>query len=165
MTHTRGRWLLGCCLVAVLAGCKPAAPPDASGTAPPSGVANAPSASAPPPTAAASPAVKQGTPESYCAVVIQVNTQYGTLIDKHFVPATQWTQAQRTGIVTFALAHRDEFLAATPPELRPDIELELQWYQSIADHGYSWTDAPYPAGLPEAAKRIVAFQQKYCGIS
>ena len=83
----------------------------------------------------ASPTLQSGTAVSYCALLIQVNTQLGTMVNKRLIPSTEWTQDQRTAIVKEALGHRDEFLAATPAELRPDIQVELEWYDNIAAAG------------------------------
>jgi hypothetical protein len=161
---SRRHQLLGSCIGIMLAvaGCKSAAADQAANAATtPTPLATVPSPAAP----SASPTAQWGTAESYCALVIQVNTQLGTMVNKKLIPATQWTQDQRTAIVKEALGHRDEFLAATPAELRPDIEVELQWYDNIAAAGYSWTAAAMPSGLPEAAVHIVNYQQTHCGIT
>jgi hypothetical protein len=143
-----------------MAGCKSGAADQAAegATSGPTGT----SATTPAPT---SPVAQPGTADSYCALVIRVNTQLGTMVNKQLIPSTEWTQEQRTAIVKEALGHRDEFLAATPTALRPDIEVELQWYANIAAAGYNWTTAAAPPGLPQAAVHIVDYQQKNCGIT
>jgi len=162
--RSRRQWLLGSCIgvVLALAGCKSGAADQAAEGPATTGT----NATLPAPTASpASPTVQSGTAESYCALIIRVNTQLGTMVNKKLIPSTEWTQAQRTAIVKEALGHREEFLAATPAELRPDIEVELQWYDNIAAAGYSWTAAAAPPGLQEAAVHIVDYQQTHCGIT
>jgi hypothetical protein len=161
---SRRQRLLGTCIgvLVAVAGCGSGAADPAAGGAT-TAVSSAPAPA--PATSSASPTVTSGTAESYCALVIKVNTELGTMVGKKLIPSTEWSQAQRTAIVQKALGHRDEFLAATPAELRPDIEVELQWYDNIAAAGYDWTAAAAPPGLQRAAVHIVDYQKKHCGIT
>jgi hypothetical protein len=112
------------------------------------------------PTAAASPT---GGGKDYCSVVIEVNTQVGTMVNKRFKPTTEWTGDQIRALVDWTLSNRDEFLALTPPQLKQAVQVELQWDQSIKDHNYSLS-APAPPGTVEAFHKIGQYQTAVCGI-
>lgn len=126
----------------------------------------------------ASTADKQGSPTppvsattaaptpslDYCAVVIKVNTDAGTLVNKKFVPSPQWTHAQVQYVADYALNHQPEFLAIAPPELKADIQVEIQFWQAVKDAGYDMLTPNLPAGIGEAAKHITAYQKAHCGI-
>ncbi len=86
----------------------------------------------------------------YCSVVIKVNTDAGTMVNKTFVPADEWTRAQVAALVDFTLTHRTEFLAITPAELKSAVEVELQWMQAIKDAGYDLQTQNVPAGIGDA---------------
>jgi hypothetical protein len=65
----------------------------------------------------------------------------------------------------YPLDHHAELLAATPAELKPDIELELRWYEAIAAANGDANAATAPPGFVEAAQRISVYQTDRCGIS
>ncbi len=114
----------------------------------------------PPASVAASP-----TPSlDYCAVVIKVNTDAGTLVNKKFVPSPQWTHAQVQYVADYAIDHHAAFVALTPPELKADVEVEVQFWQAVKDAGYDMLAATPPPGIGPAAQHITAYQKAHCGI-
>jgi hypothetical protein len=129
----------------VLAGCSPTSSP-------------ATTTSAAPPTAAT------GIGDDYCSVVIKVNTDAGTMINKTFVPSTNWSRAQVAVLVDWTLGHRIEFLNITPPELKQAVEAEMLWMQAIKEAGYDLA-AKAPAGTAEAMGKITNYNLTQCGIS
>jgi hypothetical protein len=114
---------------------------------------------------AASPTAASGLGGDYCSIVIKVNTDTGTMVNKKFVPTDQWTHAQVQTLVDFVLSHTAEFRDITPPELKSDIDVEILYWQAVKDAGYNMTAAKPPAGIGEAAVRITKYQQTHCGIS
>lgn len=131
---------------------------------------NKQAAPTPPATATAAPPAASPTPASglggdYCSVVIKVNTDIGTMVNKKFVPSPEWTHAQVQALVDFVLSHTAEFRALTPPELKSDIEVEILYWQAVKDAGYDMVTAKAPAGLGNAAVQITDYQRTHCGIS
>ncbi len=116
-------------------------------------------------TAAASPTPATGIGDDYCSVVIKVNTDVGTMVNKTFISTDKWSRAQVTALVDFTLGHRTEFLNITPPELKLAVEAELQWMQAIKDAGYDLYAPNAPAGTAEAMGKITNYQITKCGIS
>jgi len=68
-------------------------------------------------------------------------------------------------LTDYALAHRAEFIAIAPPEIKSDFELEMQYWQAVKDAGYDMQTAKAPAGFAEPAKRLTQYNQTHCGIS
>lgn len=116
-------------------------------------------------TSGPSPTAASAIGGDYCAVVIKVNTEAGTMVDKKFITVQAMTKAQTQTLADWVLGHRAEFVAIAPPELRSDIELAVQWWQAVKDAGYDWFSAKAPAGFPEAAARIAQYERTQCGIS
>ncbi len=106
-----------------------------------------------------------GSAESFCALVIQINTQLGTMVNKKFISVNQMTNAKWAELVQAALQHRAELLAAAPAELKPDVELEMQWYEAVAAANGDANAAAAPPGFGEAAGRIAQYQAVHCGIT
>ncbi|HKD96257.1 MAG TPA: hypothetical protein VKB69_01525 [Micromonosporaceae bacterium] len=105
-----------------------------------------------------------GIGTDYCAFVIKVNTDAGTMVDKTFIPTDKWSRTQVASLVDFTLSHRTEFLDITPPDLRASVETEMQWMQAIKAAGYDLT-ADGPAGTADAMGKITNYQIEACGIS
>jgi len=143
----------------MLAGCWPFSSSSPQSAPTPPGSSTAASSTAASPTAGAA------LGGDFCSVVIKVNTDAGTMVNKKYIPVDQTTQAQIMTLTDWTIAHRAEFLAITPAELKADVELEMQWWQAIKDAGYDWKAAKVPDGFGPAAKRISDYEHSVCGIS
>ncbi len=137
----------------------PASEPVASGTVAPAS-----------PTAQA--ADGGGDAAALCALIIDINTRGGFMVDKTYVASP--TADQVKAITLETVARKDEILSMTPPELRAGMAAELAYFQSLADWAVvnGWdavrtsADAPTPA--PDFLANVEAtnaFQKTTCGIT
>lgn len=165
-------------LLAIAAGCTAsvtnsgppsAAPEAASPTAlGPSGPASsvAPSLAAVPSSAPAG-----GDAAALCAIVIDINTRAGYMVDLKFVGKA--TPAMTKQVILEAVARKDEILSLTPPEIRAAMAAELAYYQVMADwaNQNSWEALPTSTSVPPPPAEFLAalaplksFQETKCGI-
>jgi hypothetical protein len=175
---------LGGLLALALAGCGASATPNpvasAASTAPGASVTTAaPSAAATPaPSTAttassvpsAAPAAGGGSAAAWCALVIDINTKYGYMTNKHYSATPPSLDVQRQ-ILTEGLSRVDEWVAKTPPEIKDATAAEIAYFQRAKAYGdaYGWTN---PATFPQPTAAdatligsLVPYQQKQCGIT
>ena len=88
-------------------------------------------------TAPASPTAQAvggaGDAAALCALIIDINTRGGFMVDKAYVDSP--TADQVKAITLETVARKDEILSLTPPELRAGMVAELAYFQSLADLG------------------------------
>jgi hypothetical protein len=143
-----------------LSACDKAAPAPAAG-------ASATPSSAPSSAPASSPAATTGTAtaDDWCAMVIADNTKWGTMVNKVYLPPNKWTDEQRKGVATDALNNKDKYLAATPPEIKDAVQLELTYYAALRDNNWDVAHTPPPAGFLDAVHKLATYQHDKCGIT
>ncbi len=149
-------------------------PPSASpGAASPTALASSGSASSVAPSLApVSPsAATGGDAAAWCAIVIDINTRAGYMVDLTYV--NQPTPAMTKQVILEALARRDEIMSLTPAEIRDAMAAELAYLQVLAEwanqNGWdavatSTSAPPPPADYLAALGPLSAFQQSQCGI-
>ena len=107
---------------------------------------------------------------AFCALVIDINTRAGAMVDKTYVTPTAAITKQ---VTLEALARKDEILSVTPPEIHAAMAAELAYYQVLADwanqNGWdalatSASVPPPPADFLAALGPLTSFQQTQCGI-
>jgi len=143
-----------------MAGCWPFSSSDSNQGAPTPAVTQA---ATPPATGAASP-----TPAAsgdYCAELIRVNTENGTMVAKNQISVDKWTPAQVKAIVDFTVAHSAEILAISPQEIKAAMTVDLQWWQAVKDANYNMSAAKVPPGFSDAVAQISTYQHNVCGIN
>jgi hypothetical protein len=144
------------------------APGASVATAAPSSAAPSAAATASPPPSVP-PVAGTGSAAKWCELVIRINTKYGYMKDKTYssTPPTMdvWRQ-----IVTEALDHVDEWLAATPPEIMDATTAEIAWFQAMKASGDAngWTSStgfpPMTKAQATAMGPLTEYQKKECGI-
>ena len=112
-----------------------------------------------------------GDAAALCALIIDINTRGGFMVDKTYVDSP--TADQVKAITLETVARKDEILSMTPPELRAGMVAELAYFQSLADFAVvnGWdavrTSAAAPTPAPDFMANVEAmnaFQTTTCGI-
>ncbi len=135
--------------------------------------ASVPASSVAPSLAAVSPSAASagGDAAAWCAIVIDINSRAGYIVDKTYVNPP--TAAMTKQVILEALARKDEILSVTPPAIHKAMAAELAYYQTLADWASKngWdalatsTSAPVPpADFLAAMGPLVSFQETQCGI-
>jgi hypothetical protein len=167
-------------LLVVCAACTAAAPTgDTSSTSPAAAAPTAAATSEPSASGTAAPASPTaqaggggGDAAALCALIIDINTRGGYMVNKQFIDSP--TTEQVKAITLESVARKDEIISLTPPELRAGMVAELAYLQSLADwavvHGWDATDtsADAPTLPPDFLANLEAlntFQKTTCGIT
>ena len=100
----------------------------------------------------------------WCALVIQINTKYGTMKNKRFLPVGKVPLKTWKALVNAAHAARSQLLAVTPASIKKAMTDELAWFDRIRANHYSKTT---PLGSWTVAEicQITTFERTKCGIS
>jgi hypothetical protein len=100
----------------------------------------------------------------WCAAVIRINTKYGAMKNKRYLPQNQVPMRTRIAIFEAALAGRSKLLAITPPEIRKAQRDELTFFAHLKANHYATTTPLAPLTIAEI-HQLAAFQRTKCGIS
>lgn len=113
---------------------------------------------------AASTAVASGPPAGpWCASVIRINTQFGTMKNKRYLPIGRLSKKAIVAVMEYALKNRAKLLAITPNEIRTAQSHELAFYAKLKANHYAPTTPLGPFTLADNDK-LIAFQKAKCGI-
>ena len=114
-------------------------------------------------TRAATYPVKAANAAQWCALVIQINTKYGTMKSKRFVPLAKVPPSTWKALVDAAVAERGHLIALAPSEIKKAVTHELAWFARIKANHYSKAT---PLGPWTAAEigQITNFERTKCGI-
>jgi hypothetical protein len=99
----------------------------------------------------------------WCAATIRINTQYGTMKNKRYLPYTQVSAKARIAVMEAALKQRAKYLAITPAEIKTAVSHELAYYARLKANHYVLTTSSAPMTAADINK-LVAFQKTRCGI-
>lgn len=98
-----------------------------------------------------------------CALVIQINTKYGTMKNKRFVPIDTVKPSVWKAIVDAAVANRNRLLAVAPSEIKKALSHELGWFVRIKANHYSKA-TPLGSWTSAEIAEITNFERTKCGI-
>ena len=112
---------------------------------------------------AATQASARSTAE-WCAAVIRINTKYGAMKNKRYIPQDQVPMRSRIAIFEAALRERSKLLAITPPEIKKAMRDELTFFAHLKANHYAPTTPLTPLTIAEV-KQLSAFQRTKCGIT
>ena len=113
---------------------------------------------------AAPSALASGPPAGpWCAAVIRVNTQFGTMKNKRYLPISRLSKKRIVAVMEYALQHRAQLIASTPNEIRTAQIHELAFYARLKANHYAPSTQLGPFTLDDNNK-LVAFQKAKCGI-
>ena len=99
---------------------------------------------------------------AWCAMVIQINTKYGAMKNKHYLFPIP-PKASKT-IISYAVAHRTQLLAVTPSVIKKAMGDELTYYAHVVASHYAPT-TPLAPFTPAEATQLLNFQHAKCGIT
>ena len=98
-----------------------------------------------------------------CALVIQINTKYGTMKNKRFLPLANVTPRAWKGLVDTAVAERSHLIAVAPSEIKKALTHELAWFARIKANHYSKA-TPLGSWTSAEVGQITNFERTKCGI-
>lgn len=116
------------------------------------------------PATAATRSVTGPSPGAWCAAVIQINTKYGTMKNKHYLPANQVTDKQRFAVYEASLKARSQLLAITPAAIKKSMADELAFFANLKANKYATTTPLTPLTIADI-KQLTAYQRTQCGIT
>jgi hypothetical protein len=100
---------------------------------------------------------------SWCAAVIRMNTQFGTMKNKRYLPPVQVSTKALRAVITYAAAHRMELLAATPAEIKTAQTHELVYFTHLVVTKFSPRTPLLPYTHTDAVT-LLDYQHAHCGI-
>ncbi len=100
---------------------------------------------------------------AWCAEVIRINTKFGTMKNKTYVPQNQVSNKTRIALFEYALAHRNQLLSITPAVIKTAQAHELAFFARLKANHYSPTTPLAPMTIADV-KQLSAFQRTKCGI-
>ena len=101
---------------------------------------------------------------AWCAAVIRINTRFGTMKNKRYLPQSEVSDKARIAVVEYALAHRGQLLALTPSQIKKAQRDELAFYARWKANHYARTTGLAPMTIAEY-KQLAEFQRTKCGIT
>lgn len=107
------------------------------------------------PTSAAQPSAA-----AWCAMVIDINTRGGTMINKNFVQDGVKDPVKAKAVAQESVNRRSEILAITPPEIKDAMAHELDYYAAALANPSAGLGDLTPADL----QALIDFQKTECGI-
>jgi hypothetical protein len=99
----------------------------------------------------------------WCAAVIKINTQYGTMKNKRYLPQDKVTQKQRVAVYEAALKQKGKLLSITPKSIKTAQQHELTFFANLKANHWSPTTPLAPMTIADIHK-LSAFQRTQCGI-
>jgi hypothetical protein len=162
----RIHYAMSCAIIIAVASCQRSTPSAAPATSPATAAAPVPAAT-PTPLVAPQPAtppsaLEAPSAERWCAAVIATNTRFGTMVDHQFrVPIPIGSMR---AVMSYSLAHRDEYLAGTPAEIHDEVAQQIAYFERVMA-----TPQPNASAIPSpseraAFERLAQYQEQHCGI-
>jgi hypothetical protein len=102
--------------------------------------------------------------KEWCAYVIKVNTKYGTMKNKRFLPTGQIPPSVWKKVIDAGVAGRSTFLAVTPSSIKTAVTHEMDWFAHVKANHYS-SATPLGAWTLAEIKAITDFERTKCGIT
>jgi hypothetical protein len=102
--------------------------------------------------------------QAWCAWMIRVNTKYGLMKNKHYVPESKWTVAAWKGVIDTTLAQQKHYIAIAPASLKALLAHEVAYYARVKAKGYQLTTAKLGSFTRAELNEVTDFQRTKCGI-
>jgi hypothetical protein len=100
----------------------------------------------------------------WCALVIQINTKYGLMKNKRYLPANKVPLSAVKGAFDAALKMRSKLLSVTPSSIKKAMTDELTWYTHVKANHYSLKTPLAPLTIAEI-RQLGTYQRTKCGIT
>jgi hypothetical protein len=114
-------------------------------------------------TRAASSPAGAANAAQWCALVIQINTKYGTMKNKRFLPFGKVPLSTWKALVNAAVAGTGQLVAAAPSEIKKAMIHEMAWFARIKANHYSKA-TPLGSWTVAEVGKITNFERTKCGI-
>ncbi len=114
-------------------------------------------------TRAATSPVGAANAAQWCALVIRINTKYGTMKNKRFVPLAKVPPSTWKALVDAGVAQRSRLIALAPSEIRKAVTHEMAWFARIKANRYSKA-TPLGSWTTAEVGQITNFERTKCGI-
>jgi hypothetical protein len=100
--------------------------------------------------------------KAWCALVIKINTKYGTMRNKRYLPNAPLSAWK--GAIDAALAGRSHILAVTPKSIKKAMTHELTYFAHVKANHYNLKTPLAPYTIADV-KQLANFQRTKCGIT
>jgi hypothetical protein len=101
---------------------------------------------------------------AWCAMVIQINTKYGAMKNKHYLPGAKVPLKSQEAIISAAVAQSAQILKITPAAIKKAMSDELTYYAHLKARNYASPASLAPFTIAEAGQ-LLDFQHAKCGIT
>ena len=101
--------------------------------------------------------------ETWCALVIDINTKHGRMRDKRYLPEEQVSASAWRALVDAVVAERDHLLAVTPSSIKDAETRGLDWFTRVKENEYA-RSTPLGSFTFADAQQLTDFQKSECGI-
>lgn len=102
--------------------------------------------------------------KAWCAAVIQVNTKYGTMKNKRFLPPGQVPLNAWKKVIDATLARRAQYVALAPAAIKTAVKHQVAWFAKVKANHYLLTTSPAPMTIADV-HQIADFEKTKCGIT
>jgi hypothetical protein len=102
--------------------------------------------------------------KAWCAWMIRVNTKYGLMKNKHYLPEDKMTVAAWKGVIDTTLAQQKQYIAIAPASLKTALTHEVRYYARAKTKGYVLNKAKLGSFTRAELNQVVDFQRTKCGI-
>lgn len=103
--------------------------------------------------------------KAWCALVIKINTKYGTMKNKRYLPTGKVPLSAWKGVIDEALAKRRQVLAVTPSSIKKAMTHELTYFAHIKANHYNLKTTPLAPYTIADVTTLANFQRTQCGIT
>jgi hypothetical protein len=116
-------------------------------------------------TSAGSPTAGSSDAKEWCALVIKINTKYGTMKNKRYLPEGQVSARAWKRVIDAAVAERSHILAVSPKSIKKAMTHELDWFARVKANNYNRISTPLGSFTLADIKQLTNFQRTQCGIT
>jgi len=102
--------------------------------------------------------------KAWCSWMVRVNTKYGLMKNKRYLPEDKMTIAGWKGVIDTTLAQQKRYIAMAPAALKSVLTHEVAYYARVKSKGYILSKAKLGSFTLAELKKVVSFQRTQCGI-
>jgi hypothetical protein len=109
------------------------------------------------------PSVTTGDTQAWCALVIKINTESGTMSNKRYLPDRMVSTSTWEALVDAVVADTDHLLTVTPTAIKAAEARGLDWFARAKANHYD-RSTPFESFTSADREQITDFQKTRCGI-
>jgi len=115
-------------------------------------------------TSAGSSTAGSSDAKQWCALVIKLNTKYGTMKNKRYLPEAMVSPQAWKRVIDAAVTQRSRLLAVTPKSIKTAMTHELDWFARVKKNNYNRVTTPLGSFTIADITKLTNFQRTQCGI-